>query len=124
MSTASTRLVPTPTASGSSAVIGSNVRIDGKIISDQDLVMDGQMNGSIESPGHTLTIGPNANVKAAIKAKDIVIIGNIEGNIEAAERVELGPQCRALGDIKTSRIQVQDGAFFKGRIDIVRSGKA
>jgi len=80
------------------------------------------MAGTIEAPGHKLTIGPNGQVKAAIKAKDVMVVGNVEGNIAATERCELGPQSRVLGDIKTARILVQDGAYFKGGIDSVRSG--
>jgi cytoskeletal protein CcmA (bactofilin family) len=125
MSTASVRIpTPQPAVGGAAATIGSNVRIEGKIIADQDLVIDGQMAGTIEAPGHKLTIGPNGQVKAAIKAKDVMVVGNVEGNIAATERCELGPQSRVLGDIKTARILVQDGAYFKGGIDIVRSGQS
>jgi len=121
MSTARTR-PPAPPTAGEPApsTIGSTVNITGQIISDQDLFVDGHVDGSIDVPGRKLTIGPAARVKAAIKAGDVVIIGNAEGNIAATGRVELGPQCRVLGDIRTARIVVQDGAHFKGQIDIVK----
>lgn len=113
-----------PATGPTAATIGSTVRIDGKIISDQDLIMDGQVDGSIEMPGRKLTIGPNAMVKAGIKAQNVVIIGHVEGNVDATGRVELGPQSRVTGDISSARLLIQEGAYFKGKVEIIRSGQS
>jgi cytoskeletal protein CcmA (bactofilin family) len=102
------------------STIGSNVRIQGKIVSDQDLHVNGELEGSIDLHDCRLTIGPQAKVKAEIKARSISIVGSAEGTIEASERVELCSQCHLLGDIRTPRIVIKEGAFFKGTVDVVR----
>jgi cytoskeletal protein CcmA (bactofilin family) len=84
--------------------------------------VDGQVDGTIELPTHKLTIGPQANVKASIKAQTVSLVGNAEGTIEANEKVELCGQSRLVGDIKTPRLVIKDGAYIKGKVDVVRSG--
>ena len=100
--------------------MGSAVRIEGDIYSQQDLFVDGEVNGSVTLPGHKLSIGPNAKVKANIKAKNVVLVGNLEGKIEASERIELRSSCRLLGDIRGRRIQIENGAFIKGSVEVIR----
>lgn len=100
--------------------LGHNVRIQGKIFSEQDLQVDGEIDGTLEVPGHNLTVGAKARVKAEIKAHNISIVGTVEGSIEATERIELCSQCRVVGEIKTRRIAIKDGAFFKGNIEVVQ----
>ena len=119
MSTATRFPTPQPTSEPVSA-LGGTVRIKGKIVSNQDLYLDGEVDGSIELPECNLTIGPTAKVKATIQAQSVVLIGNFEGTIEASERVELRSQCSVVGDVKTTRILIEDGAYYKGSIDIVR----
>lgn len=102
------------------ATIGKGVSITGQIHSKEDLIIDGEIDGSIEAHEHKLTIGPNAKVKAGIKAKDIVVYGAVQGNVEATDKTEIRKEARLVGDIKTARIQIEDGALFKGSIDIVR----
>jgi len=96
------------------------VRIEGKIVSHQDLHVDGQVTGTIDLPTSKLTIGPEANVKASIKAQNVSLVGNAEGTIEANERVELCSHSRLVGDIKTPRLVIKDGAYIKGNVDVVR----
>jgi cytoskeletal protein CcmA (bactofilin family) len=100
--------------------LGSRVRIQGKVFSDQDLQVDGEVEGTVEVHGHNLTIGPRARVRADIKAQNISVVGTVEGTIDATERIELCSQCRVMGKIRTRRIAIKDGAFFKGNIEVVQ----
>jgi len=99
--------------------LGHGVRIQGKIFSNQDLQVDGEVDGTLEASGHNLTIGSQAKVKADIKAQNVCIIGAVEGSIETSDLIELGSQCRVVGQIKTRRISIKDGAYFKGDIEVV-----
>lgn len=117
------RLAVEPGASAPSQV-GSAVRIEGEIYGQQDLLVDGEVNGSMVLPDHTLTIGPNANVKANIRAQNVVLIGSVEGNIEATKRIELRGCCSLLGDIRSPRIMVENGAYIKGTIEVMRQAPA
>jgi cytoskeletal protein CcmA (bactofilin family) len=100
--------------------LGPRVRIQGKVFSDQDLQVDGEIEGTVEVLGHNLTIGPRARLRADIKAQNISVVGTVEGTIEASERVELCSQSRVVAKIKTRRIAIKDGAFFKGNIEVVQ----
>jgi cytoskeletal protein CcmA (bactofilin family) len=101
--------------------LGRGVRIEGKIFSNQDLQVDGEVSGTLEVSGHNLTVGAQAKVKANIKAQNISIVGTVEGSIEAVERIELCSQCRVAGEIKTRRLAIKDGAYFKGKIEVLQS---
>ncbi|MBM3760634.1 MAG: polymer-forming cytoskeletal protein [Acidobacteria bacterium] len=103
------------------ATIGKGVSITGQIWSKEDLIIDGEVDGTIEAADHKVTIGPNGKVKATIKSKDIVVIGAVQGNVEAAEKIDIKKDARLFGDIKTARISIEDGAIFKGSIDIIRN---
>lgn len=104
-----------------SATIGKNVTITGQIFSREDIIIDGEVEGTVEAAENKLTIGPNGKVKATIHARDVVIIGSVQGNVEATERVDIRKDARLLGDIRTARIVIEDGAVFKGSIDIVKT---
>jgi cytoskeletal protein CcmA (bactofilin family) len=119
MSTFSSR--PVPAESRVSAVIGKSVSVKGQISSREDLVIDGEVEGSINLPEHRLTVGPSGKVRAGVKAKEIVVLGEVTGDLEALDLVEIRKEARLNGDIKTVRIMIEDGAFFKGSIDIVRA---
>jgi cytoskeletal protein CcmA (bactofilin family) len=80
--------------------------------------LDGEIEGNINLRDHKLVIGPNGKIKATITARDVVIHGRVEGNVSASERVELKRNCTLIGDVGTERIVIEDGAFFKGAIDI------
>lgn len=120
MQTMSTRPDLDSPAPSRTATIGKGVSITGQIYSREDLIIDGEIEGTIEANEHRITIGPNGKVKAGIKAKDIVVLGAVQGNVEATEKIEIKKDARLLGDIKTARISIEDGAIFKGSIDIVR----
>jgi cytoskeletal protein CcmA (bactofilin family) len=113
-----------PEPRGSSATIGKAVKINGQIHSKEDLYVDGDVEGTVEAPEHKLTIGPNGTVHATIKAREVVALGTIQGNVEAADKIEIRKDAKLVGDIKTARIIIEDGAYFKGSIDIVKSEPA
>jgi len=109
------------TSRGGSATIGKAVKIAGQIYSREDLYVDGDVEGTIELMDHKLTIGPNGKVHAGVKAREVVALGVIQGNVEASERIEIRKDAKLVGDIKTARIIIEDGAYFKGSIDIIKT---
>jgi cytoskeletal protein CcmA (bactofilin family) len=102
------------------ANIGKSVVIKGELSGSEDLIVDGQVEGSIELAGNRLTIGPNGKVKANVSARSAVIQGRLEGNVRAGDRVDLKQSAIVLGDIATQRISIEEGAYFKGGVDIQR----
>ena len=107
----------TPAERRISAWIGTAVRVEGKVISTEDLTIDGQVEGSIELGDHSLTIGLGATIKANLQAKSISIAGAVIGNVTASERVDLRATGSVDGDIKTPRIAMADGATVVGRVE-------
>ena len=103
------------------AIIGKSVMIKGQIFSREDLTIDGEIDGSVELAEHRLTVGPNGKLQAGVKAREVVVLGTIHGNVEATDKIDIRKDARLVGDIKTVRIVIEDGAFFKGSIDIVRA---
>src|SRR5947209_12184171 len=103
------------------AALGKNVTIKGQIFAREDLIIDGEVEGTVECQEHRLTIGPNARVQAGLKAREIVIHGSIQGNVDATDKIDIKKEAKLVGDIKTSRIVIEDGAYFKGSIDISKS---
>ncbi|HEX4168404.1 MAG TPA: polymer-forming cytoskeletal protein [Bryobacteraceae bacterium] len=125
MSTASRTYEPEGTVrSGGSAALGKNVTVKGQIFAREDLTIDGEVEGTVECHEHRLTIGPNARVQAGLKAREIVIQGSIHGNVDAADKIDIKKEAKLVGDIKTSRIVIEDGAYFKGSIDISKPNAA
>ena len=102
------------------ATIGKAVKIVGQIYSKEDLYVDGEVEGTMEALEHKLTIGPHGAVHAGIKAREVVALGNITGNVEASDKIEIHKEAKLIGDIRTARIIIEDGAYFKGSIDIVK----
>jgi len=96
------------------------VKVVGQIFSREDLFVDGEVEGTVEALEHKLTVGPNGTVKAATKAREVVVLGSVQGNVEATEKIEIRKDAKLVGDIKTARIIIEDGAYFKGSIDIVK----
>jgi cytoskeletal protein CcmA (bactofilin family) len=101
------------------ATVGKSTRVRGEIYSDEELFMDGEIDGSLEVRNR-LTIGPNGKVKANVKAKELVVRGSIQGNVEAEDRIAIMNGASIVGDVKTAGIVIEDGAYFKGGIDILR----
>jgi cytoskeletal protein CcmA (bactofilin family) len=116
---------PTPSHSASEsrgpAIIGKSVMIKGQIFSREDLTIDGEIDGSVELHEHRLTVGPNGKLQAGVKAREVVVLGTIHGNVEASDKIDIRKDAKLVGDIKTARVVIEDGAYFKGNIDIVRA---
>ena len=111
---------PEPESKSGQATIGKAVKINGQIFSKEDLYIDGDVEGTVELHENKLTIGPNGRVQATVRARDVVVLGAIHGNVEASDRIEIRKEAKLVGDIKTARIVIEDGAYFKGSIDIVK----
>jgi cytoskeletal protein CcmA (bactofilin family) len=106
---------PTPTAT-----IGSAMHIKGEICSGEELLVDGDVEGTMESQS-LLTVGPNGKVKANIRAREVIIFGSVRGDVEVSEKIAIRGQGSLIGNIKSAGIVIDDGAYFKGSIDIVRN---
>jgi len=103
------------------ATIGKSVVVKGELSGSEDLYVDGQVEGSITLRGQSLTIGPNGRVRANVEARNVILHGQVDGNITASDRVELRKSASLKGDISTARIAIDDGAYFKGTIDIQKA---
>ena len=107
---------------GGTAVLGKSVIVKGQIFSREDLTIDGEVEGTVELQEHRLTVGPNGKVTATIKAREVVVLGTVHGNVETTDKIEIRKDAKLVGDLKTMRIVIEDGAYFKGNIDILRAG--
>jgi cytoskeletal protein CcmA (bactofilin family) len=119
MSSTAVPILQMPDARGS-AVIGKSVTIKGQIISQEDLTIDGEVEGSVELREHRLTVGASGRLVADVRAREIVVIGSIKGNVEATERIDIKKQASITGDLKAARIAIEDGAYLKGTIETNR----
>jgi cytoskeletal protein CcmA (bactofilin family) len=118
---ASAGIRPSPPMARTLACLGSTIVVKGEITSDEDLQVDGKVEGPISLRGHRLTVGRTAQLNSEITAAEVVVYGNASGNLHARDRVEIKKDGRVIGDIVTRRISIEDGAYFKGRIEIDRA---
>ena len=101
------------------ANIGKAVTIKGEVFSNEDLYVDGALEGRIELPAHKLTVGPHGTIKTGvIRAATVVILGAVQGDVNAQDKVEIRKDATLTGNIKTARIVIEEGAYFKGGVDI------
>jgi cytoskeletal protein CcmA (bactofilin family) len=100
------------------ATIGKSLIIKGEVTGSESLYIDGRVEGSINLPGNRITVGRNGVVSANMTAREIVIIGKVKGNLTASDRVDIRSEGSLTGDVIAQRISIEDGAFFKGGIDI------
>jgi cytoskeletal protein CcmA (bactofilin family) len=105
------------------ARIGKTVVIRGELKGSEDLIVDGTLEGTISLTDGRLTIGPNANVAADLNAKDVLIMGRLQGNIVASGRVELRAGSVVEGDVHALRLAVEDNAIFRGKVDLTQGSK-
>jgi cytoskeletal protein CcmA (bactofilin family) len=109
----------------SSARIGKTIVICGEVKGKEDLIVDGRVEGTVNLDDCRLTIGPNAEVAADLTARDVLVLGKVQGNVTATGRVELRSGCQLEGDIRAMRLAVEDNAVFHGKVDLTQSaGKA
>ena len=108
-------------SSGDQATIGKSLIIKGELSGSESLFIDGKVEGSITLPGNRVTVGRNGNVAANITAREIVVLGKVRGNATASDRVDIRSEGSLIGDVSAQRISIEDGAYFKGGIDIRKS---
>jgi cytoskeletal protein CcmA (bactofilin family) len=101
------------------ASIGRAVTIKGEIHSEEDLYIDGKVEGILDLKDHKLTVGPNGRADTNITAREVVVMGTVHGNIEAQQKITIRKDGNLIGNIKTTGIIIEDDAYFKGSIDIV-----
>ena len=125
MSTSEPAAVPRPvtTTTSDQATIGKSLVIKGEVTGSESLYIDGRVEGSINLSGNRVTIGRNGVVAANISAREIVVLGKVRGNLTASDRVDIRSDGSLTGDVVAARISIEDGAFFKGGIDIRKAGK-
>ena len=105
------------------ATIGKSLVIKGEVTGSESLYIDGRVEGSINLAGNRVTVGRNGVVNANINAREIVVLGKVRGNLQASDRVDIRTEGSLTGDVVAQRISIEDGAFFKGGIDIRKPGQ-
>lgn len=105
------------------ATIGKSLVIKGEVTGSESLYIDGRVEGSINLAGNRVTVGRNGVVSANITAREIVVLGKVRGNLTASDRVDIRNEGSLTGDVVAQRISIEDGAFFKGGIDIRKPGQ-
>ena len=114
---------PVATTTADQATIGKSLVIKGEVTGSESLYIDGRVEGSINLAGNRVTIGRNGVVAANINAREIVVLGKVRGNLTASDRVDIRSDGSLTGDVIAARISIEDGAFFKGGIDIRKGGQ-
>ena len=102
--------------------IGKSVVIKGELNGSEDLTIEGHVEGKIELKDHVLTIGPNGKIKAAVFAKSVIVLGEVNGNVTASEKVDIRDGGSVDGDIVSPRVAIAEGAHFRGSVDMQRKG--
>ena len=110
-------------ATADQATIGKSLVIKGEVTGSESLYIDGRVEGSINLAGNRVTVGRNGVVSANINAREIVVLGKVRGNLTASDRVDIRSDGSLTGDVVAARISIEDGAFFKGGIDIRKAGQ-
>jgi cytoskeletal protein CcmA (bactofilin family) len=105
-------------AASDQASISKGLFIKGEITGSESLFIDGKVEGSINLNGNRVTVGRNGQVAASITAREVVVLGKVRGNVTATDRVDIRAEGALTGDVAAARISIEDGAFFKGGIDI------
>jgi cytoskeletal protein CcmA (bactofilin family) len=114
---------PMTTTTADQATIGKSLVIKGEVTGSESLYIDGRVEGSINLSGNRVTVGRNGVVAANINAREIVVLGKVRGNLTASDRVDIRSDGSLTGDVIAARISIEDGAFFKGGIDIRKGGQ-
>ncbi len=107
---------------GRSATIGPSIHVKGELMGNEDLVIEGRIEGIVRLRDHHLTVGKSATILATLEAKSIRVEGNVQGDVQASERVELAAGSSVVGDVTAPRVSIADGARFKGSVDMDKGG--
>ncbi len=117
------RDAPLSTAGQVQAAVGRSLVIKGELTASEDLLIEGQFEGTLNIQDHRLTVGANGKVNAEVHARQVIILGTINGNVNAREKIELRRSGNVVGDLLAASVAIEEGAYFKGSIDIHRDGK-
>jgi len=112
------------TPAGSTARLGASLHIKGEISGNEDLHIDGTVEGLVQLEDRKLTVGASAKLTADVVAREVVVYGSVKGNLRARDRIEIKKDGSVVGDLTTARIMIEDGAYFKGSIEIDRTASA
>src|SRR5271156_2048855 len=115
---------PASSSGSGTARLGASLHVKGEITGNEDLAIDGSVEGLIQLEDRKLTIGASAKVTADVIAREVVVYGNVKGNLRARDRIEIKKDGSVVGDLTTARISIEDGAYFKGSIEIDKTGDA
>lgn len=115
---------PVPGPERGLARLGPALHVQGDITGNEDLHIDGTVEGTVQLGDRKLSVGPTAQVNADIQAREVIIFGNVKGNLRARDRIEIKKDGSVVGDLTTARIMIEDGAYFKGTIEIERGTTA
>lgn len=108
---------------GVQATIGRSIVLKGELSANEDLIIEGQFEGTVNLQDHCLTVGSNGKVKAEIQARQVVILGSVNGNVSARDKIEVRQTGNVTGDLTSASISIEEGAYFKGSIDILRESR-
>src|SRR5271170_3761367 len=111
-------------SSTGTARLGASLHVKGEITGNEDLAIDGSVEGLVQLEDRKLTIGASARLTADVIAREVVVYGNVKGNLRARDRIEIKKDGSVVGDLTTARIMIEDGAYFKGSIEIDKAGEA
>ena len=109
-------------SSGGTARLGASLHVKGEITGNEDLAIDGSVEGLVQLEDRKLTIGASARLTADVIAREVVVYGNVKGNLRARDRIEIKKDGSVVGDLTTARIMIEDGAYCKGSIEIDKAG--
>jgi cytoskeletal protein CcmA (bactofilin family) len=112
----------TTSSTGATARLGASLHIKGEISGNEDLQIDGSVEGLVQLDDRKLTVGASARVTADLIAREVIVYGNVKGNLRARDRIEIKKDGSVVGDLTTARIMIEDGAYFKGSIEIDKAG--
>jgi cytoskeletal protein CcmA (bactofilin family) len=112
------------TSAGGTARLGASLHVKGEITGNEDLHIDGSVEGLVQLEDRKLTVGASAKLTADVIAREVVVYGNVKGNLRARDRIEIKKDGSVVGDLTTARIMIEDGAYFKGSIEIDKAGEA
>jgi cytoskeletal protein CcmA (bactofilin family) len=116
--------VVNPTAPGTPrTLLGRTVVAQGQLTANEDLLIEGQFQGNITLDDHCLTVGTEGHVKAEVRARQVVVLGSVTGNVATREKIEIRRTGHVVGDLQAASVAIEEGAYFKGSIDITREGE-
>lgn len=120
MNETTSKVVSTTPASQRHTLLGQTVVLRGELSANEDLLIEGQFEGTVSLDDHRLTVGTGGQVKAEIRARQVVVLGSVSGNVSTSDKIEIRRTGHVVGDLKAGAVAIEEGAYFKGSIDILR----